>query len=299
MDATSFLGGLRIPFWFQSFGAVMGIGLAFLRYHHGVIGALKRGLTPLAGEFGHPCLRRPRPALPQDAGRTHNRSAIVSVSMAAHWQKRAASSPRSTVRQFRDGFDLYLHVSSSRTMQVGGRPAGHERRPPAGEALSLALGGPDKLRPTRRIARSKAENRARSSSGRPPRRRMRTAQLDLLQSFGPDGLLARGRPDRVSWGSCGLAAQPMLPHLFMPAHHDVRGKRCQSPAPSRQLRRRRRPWSGGFQGPAAGAGRGRADGQGAGDGSRGGPRERLAGSRTPPAFHSPMAARTAIRSPCR
>src|SRR5437867_6121456 len=44
------------PFWFQSFGAVMGMDWHSSGITTSVLGALKRGLTPLSGEFGiHVC----------------------------------------------------------------------------------------------------------------------------------------------------------------------------------------------------------------------------------------------------
>ena len=47
---------LAHPFWFQSFGAVMGMDWHSSGIITSVIGALKRGLTPLSGELGiHVC----------------------------------------------------------------------------------------------------------------------------------------------------------------------------------------------------------------------------------------------------
>src|ERR1700712_4786111 len=47
---------LSNPFWFQSFGAVMGMDWHSSGITTSVIGALKRGLAPLAGELGlHVC----------------------------------------------------------------------------------------------------------------------------------------------------------------------------------------------------------------------------------------------------
>src|SRR3954462_3410066 len=43
---------LSHPFWFQSFGAVMGMDWHSSGITTSVIGALKRGLTPLGGELG-------------------------------------------------------------------------------------------------------------------------------------------------------------------------------------------------------------------------------------------------------
>ena len=53
-------------------------------------------------------------------------------------------------------------------------------------------------------------------------RRSREGQLELLQEFGPDRIVQeltalKGMPAPVE-------AEPMLPHLIMPAHHDVRPK---------------------------------------------------------------------------
>src|ERR1700684_2599531 len=47
---------LAHPFWFQSFGAVMGMDWHSSGITTSVIGALKRGLEPLSGELGlHVC----------------------------------------------------------------------------------------------------------------------------------------------------------------------------------------------------------------------------------------------------
>ena len=51
-----FLRRLSHPFWFQSFGAVMGMDWHSSGITTSVIGALKRGLGPLSGELGiHVC----------------------------------------------------------------------------------------------------------------------------------------------------------------------------------------------------------------------------------------------------
>src|SRR3978361_917769 len=47
-----FLRRLAHPFWFQSFGAVMGMDWHSSGITTSVIGALKRGLTPLGNELG-------------------------------------------------------------------------------------------------------------------------------------------------------------------------------------------------------------------------------------------------------
>src|ERR1700679_2129697 len=51
-----FLSRLSHPFWFQSFGAVMGMDWHSSGITTSVIGALKRGLQPLSDELGiHVC----------------------------------------------------------------------------------------------------------------------------------------------------------------------------------------------------------------------------------------------------
>src|SRR6202042_3760815 len=51
-----FLRRVAHPFWFQSFGAVMGMDWHSSGITTSVLGALKRGLQPLAGELGlHVC----------------------------------------------------------------------------------------------------------------------------------------------------------------------------------------------------------------------------------------------------
>lgn len=51
-----YLRRLANPFWFQSFGAVMGMDWHSSGITTSVIGALKRGLSPLSGELGiHVC----------------------------------------------------------------------------------------------------------------------------------------------------------------------------------------------------------------------------------------------------
>src|SRR6202042_2853421 len=63
-----FLQRLSHPFWFQSFGAVMGMDWHSSGITTSVIGALKRGLGPLR-RTRHPRVWWPRPTFKEDAGR--------------------------------------------------------------------------------------------------------------------------------------------------------------------------------------------------------------------------------------
>jgi hypothetical protein len=97
-----FLRRLTHPFWFQSFGAVMGMDWHSSGITTSVIGALKRGLTPLAGELGiHVCGGRGQ----------HSRKTPAEL--------RAGSSPRSTAPPFRTASTSTCMASSSPTMPNG------------------------------------------------------------------------------------------------------------------------------------------------------------------------------------
>jgi hypothetical protein len=62
-----FLRRLAHPFWFQSFGAVMGMDWHSSGITTSVIGALKRGIDPPRARAGDPCMRRAREAFVPDA----------------------------------------------------------------------------------------------------------------------------------------------------------------------------------------------------------------------------------------
>ena len=131
---------LAHPFWFQSFGAVMGMDWHSSGITTSVIGALKRGLAAARRRTGHPCLRRARQAFAR-ALRT-NWSAIgerVGLDGAA-LAKASRLVAKVDSAAVQDGFDLYLHgFIVSRRRPLGRGPAGHERRTRAGPPLPLAV----------------------------------------------------------------------------------------------------------------------------------------------------------------
>ena len=89
-----FLQRLSHPFWFQSFGAVMGMDWHSSGITTSVIGALKRGLGPLSGELGiHVCGGRG-----QHSRKTPDELQALgeSVSTAPDSPARAGWSPKST-----------------------------------------------------------------------------------------------------------------------------------------------------------------------------------------------------------
>jgi hypothetical protein len=99
---------LAHPFWFQSFGAVMGMDWHSSGITTSVIGALKRGLAPLSGELGlHVCGGRGRHsrATPAELLAVGARTGLDGAALGR--TSRLVAKVDSAAVQ--DGFDLYLH----------------------------------------------------------------------------------------------------------------------------------------------------------------------------------------------
>lgn len=107
---------LAHPFWFQSFGAVMGMDWHSSGITTSVIGALKRGLEPLQSELGiYVCGGRGRHSrrTPTELAFVGERTGLDGDSL-AQTSRLVAKIDSAAVQ---DGFDLYLHafiVSTSR-----------------------------------------------------------------------------------------------------------------------------------------------------------------------------------------
>jgi hypothetical protein len=103
-----FLRRLAHPFWFQSFGAVMGMDWHSSGITTSVMGALKRGLGPLAGELGiHICGGRGRHSrnTPTELVAVGERVGIDGDGLAR--TSRLVAKVDSAAIQ--DSFELYLH----------------------------------------------------------------------------------------------------------------------------------------------------------------------------------------------
>ncbi len=99
---------LAHPFWFQSFGAVMGMDWHSSGITTSVIGALKRGLEPLSGELGiHVCGGRGKQSrkTPFELATVGERVGIDGAAL-ANVSRLVAKVDSAAVQ---DGFDLYLH----------------------------------------------------------------------------------------------------------------------------------------------------------------------------------------------
>ena len=103
-----FLQRLSHPFWFQSFGAVMGMDWHSSGITTSVIGALKRGLQPLAGELGiHVCGGRG-----QHSRKTPDELRLLGERIGFDGAKLTRASrlvAKVDSAAVQDGFDLYLH----------------------------------------------------------------------------------------------------------------------------------------------------------------------------------------------
>jgi uncharacterized protein len=214
---------LAHPFWFQSFGAVMGMDWHSSGITTSVVGALKRGLAPLSAELGiHVCggrgaHSRRTPQELEDVGARvgFDAAALVTASRLVAKVDSAA---------LQDGFDLYLHgfivTDDGRwaVVQQGMNGARKQARRYhwLSEGLASFVDAPHAAiagEPQGEIV-NLADRRAGPS---------RRGQLDLLASLGPDRIVREvGRLTAQDDISTPAPAQPLLPHLVMPLHHDVR-----------------------------------------------------------------------------
>jgi hypothetical protein len=220
-----FLRRLAHPFWFQSFGAVMGMDWHSSGITTSVLGALKRGLKPLEAELGlHVCGGRGRHSrlTPGELTGLGDRIGFDGAGLAE--TSRLVAKVDSAALQ--DGFDLYLHgfiVTDDgkwTVVQQGMKgSAGQARRYHwLSEGLESFLDSPHAAiegRPSGDII-NLADQRAAPS---------RAAQLSLLQELGPDRIareLAQLR--RPGARPAALPLQGQSPHLVLPGHHEVRAE---------------------------------------------------------------------------
>jgi hypothetical protein len=212
-----FLRRLSQPFWFQSFGAVMGMDWHSSGITTSVIGALKRGLAPLSDELGiHVCGGRGRHSrrTPEELRLLGERIGFDGARLIR--ASRLVAKVDSAAVQ--DGFDLYLHgffVTDDgkwTVVQQGMNGDSRQARRYHWHSENLkdfvdephsAIDGPGQDEIV-----NLADKRADVS---------RASQLELLADFGPDRIVAE-----LAALTDAAPAQALLPHLVMPAHHDVR-----------------------------------------------------------------------------
>ncbi len=219
-----FLSRLANPFWFQSFGAVMGMDWHSSGITTSVIGALKRGLVPLEKELGlHICGGRGK----------HSRKTpaeLVAIGQRVGFDGAALAQASRLVAKVdsaavQDGFELYLHgfiVADD------------------GKWVVVQQGMKDETGTARRYhwqsegLRSFVEAPHTAIEGQAEgtivnltdvrAARARTVSVDLLGTMGPDGLVREvGRLEGRD-AAPEDEGEPLLPDLVMPAHHDIRPK---------------------------------------------------------------------------
>ncbi len=217
-----FLRRLAHPFWFQSFGAVMGMDWHSSGITTSVIGALKRGLTPLSGELGiHVCGGRGQHSrrTPEELLAVGDRVGLDGGQLGT--ASRLVAKVDSAAVQ--DGFDLYLHgfiVTDDGKWVVVQQGMNGDRRQARryhwlSEGLESFVDSPHAAIEGKGQGDiiNLADRRAAAS---------RQGQLDLLASLGPDKVVAE--VIALEGRRAPEPAQPLLPHLVMPDHHDVREK---------------------------------------------------------------------------
>jgi hypothetical protein len=212
-----FLRRLSHPFWFQSFGAVMGMDWHSSGITTSVIGALKRGLASLQGELGiYVCGGRGKHSrqTPDELAALGERVGFDGQALTR--ASRLVAKVDSAAVQ--DGFDLYLHgffVTDDGKWTVVQQGMNGDKRQARryhwhSEGLASFVDQPHSAidGPGQGEIINLTDRRAGGS---------RSAQLDLLTALGPDRIVAEFAALNEQ-----PASEPFLPHLVMPAHHDVR-----------------------------------------------------------------------------
>jgi hypothetical protein len=207
--APELLRRLAHPFWFQAFGAVMGMDWHSSGITTSVLGALKRGLAPVSSEIGvFVCGGRGKSArrTPEELARVGDATGIDGDAL-IRASRLVAKVDGAAVQ---DGFTLYLHGfvvtrdGAWTVVQQGMRPESRTARRYhwLSEGLQSFVDEPHEAilgRPVGEIV-NLADRRAAQA---------RSAQIELVR-LGPRVVLRE------------LAA--LQPHLAMPSRHDVRAE---------------------------------------------------------------------------
>jgi uncharacterized protein len=215
---------LAHPFWFQAFGAVMGMDWHSSGITTSVLGALKRGLAPRAGELGlHVCGGRGRHSrkTPAELVALGARLGFDGESLAG--ASRLVAKVDSAAVQ--DGYQLYLHgfiVSDEGrwvVVQQGMKDASRTARRYhwLSEGLASFVDAPHSGIEGRTEGEIVNLTDARAAASR-------AAQVEVLETLGADGV---ARELAALEGEATRATpepQLALPHLTLPAHHDVRAE---------------------------------------------------------------------------
>jgi uncharacterized protein len=214
---------LAHPFWFQSFGAVMGMDWHSSGITTSVIGALKRGLAPLRHELGiHVCGGRGK----------HSRQTpheLLAIGERVGFDGAALATASRLIAKVdgaavQDGFDLYLHgfiVTDEGRWAVVQQGMNGDRKQARryhwlSQGLTSFVDEPHSAieGPAQGVIVNLTDRRAEAS---------RRGQLELLASMGPDAITRElSKVEGRNALRAPSAEQLPLPNLILPAHHDVR-----------------------------------------------------------------------------
>jgi uncharacterized protein len=214
---------LAHPFWFQSFGAVMGMDWHSSGITTSVIGALKRGLAPLRQELGiHVCGGRGK----------HSRQTpheLLAIGERVGFDGAALATASRLIAKVdgaavQDGFDLYLHgfiVTDEGRWAVVQQGMNGDRKQARryhwlSQGLTSFVDEPHSAieGPAQGVIVNLTDRRAEAS---------RCGQLELLASMGPDAITRElSKVEGRNALRAPSAEQLSLPNLILPAHHDVR-----------------------------------------------------------------------------
>lgn len=221
-----FLRRMANPFWFQSFGAVMGMDWHSSGITTSVIGALKRGLMPLSRELGvYICGGRGK-----YSRQTPDELINIGSRVGFNGQELAQSSrlvAKVDSAAVQDGFDLYLHsfivtdegkwAVIQQGMNINKRKA--RRYHWLSEGLKSFIESPHAAiegHPQGDII-NLTDQRAKLSQ---------SVQIELLKKFSPERILAEVSKSEIIISKS--IKQKQLPELNMPSHHEVRAENISS-----------------------------------------------------------------------
>ena len=213
---------LSHPFWFQSLGAVMGMDWHSSGITTSVLGALKRGCTPIAGELGlYICGGRGR--VSRETPAELARVGEITGGDAMSWIGASRMVAKVDSAAVQDGFDLYLHgffVDRDglwTVVQQGMNPADKTARRYhwLGEELTSFVDDPHAaIEGTPHGAPLVNLTDARAAASR-------DAQLEILADRTPEAILLEVGKIRRAQAAKDPNEQMMLPHLSLPGHHEV------------------------------------------------------------------------------
>jgi hypothetical protein len=220
---------LANPFWFQSFGAVMGMDWHSSGITTSVIGAMKRGLVPVQGELGvFVCGGRGAHSrrTPAELGAIGERTGLNAAPLIR--TSRLIAKIDSALVQ--DGYDLYLHGFFATAdgdwcvVQQGMNPGQREARRYhwGSDTVAGFLDSPHTAIEGRSMGRilnlADCKAAANRSAGLALVQQGPRPVISVLQDIG-----ARRSGTLDLFGDEALPGEGhYAPHLEMPAHHDVR-----------------------------------------------------------------------------